>query len=159
MTTFITEHRASYGVEPICRIYETNFAVYGAHKVWRQLNREGICVARCTVERLMSKLGLRGVVRGKSFKTTISEAKAPRPADLVERDFAAERPNQRWVADLTYVASWSGFVYVAFVIDAYSRFLVGWQVSRSLRTDLWPRRRQRGARTGGVDLHAVTSSS
>ena len=120
----------------IRRVYDENFGVYGARKVWRQLHREGIAVARCTVERLMGELHLRGVRRGKPHRTTTPEAAAARPADLVERDFSAGRPNQLWVADLTYVATWSGFVYVAFVIDAFSRFLVGWQASRSLRTDL-----------------------
>jgi transposase InsO family protein len=104
--------------------------------VWRQLHREGITVARCTVERLMGELGLRGVVRGKTRRTTTPDATAARPADLVNRDFSAQRPNQLWVADLTYVATWSGFVYVALVIDAFSRFIVGWQASRSLRTGL-----------------------
>jgi putative transposase len=110
--------------------------VYGARKVWRQLHREGIAVARCTVERLMGELGLEGVRRGKPHRTTTPEAAAARPADLVERDFSASRPNQLWVADLTYVATWSGFVYVAFVVDAFSRFIAGWQAARSLRTDL-----------------------
>jgi putative transposase len=120
----------------IRRVYDDNFGVYGARKIWRQLHREGISVARCTVERLMGELGLQGVRRGKPRRTTTPDATAPRPADLVDRDFSATRPNQLWVADLTYVASWSGFVYVAFIIDAFSRFLVGWQASRSLRTDL-----------------------
>jgi putative transposase len=120
----------------IRRVYDDNFGVYGARKVWRQLHREGIPVARCTVERLMGELGLRGAVRGKTHRTTTPDAAAPRPADLVDRDFAAQRPNRLWVADLTYVATWSGFVYVAFIIDAFSRFIVGWQTSRSLRTDL-----------------------
>ena len=120
----------------IARVHAEHFGVYGARKVWRQLHREGIAVARCTVERLMRELGLRGAVRGKSRRTTTPDAAAARPADLVERDFAAQRPNQLWVADITYVATWSGFVYVAFVIDAFSRFLVGWQASRSLRTGL-----------------------
>jgi putative transposase len=120
----------------IHRVHEGNFGVYGARKVWRQLRREGIVVARCTVERLMRELGLQGVRRGKARRTTTSDGAASRPADLVARDFSASRPNQLWVADLTYVATWSGFVYVAFVIDAFSRFLVGWQASRSLRTDL-----------------------
>jgi putative transposase len=120
----------------IARVHAEHFGVYGARKVWRQLHREGISVARCTVERLMRELGLQGVRRGKTRRTTAPDATAPRPADLVERDFSAARPNQLWVADLTYVATWSGFVYVAFVIDAFSRFLVGWQASRSLRTDL-----------------------
>jgi putative transposase len=120
----------------IARVHAEHFGVYGARKVWRQLHREGIGVARCTVERLMRQLGLEGVRRGKARRTTTPDLTAPRPADLVERDFSAARPNQLWVADLTYVATWSGFVYVAFVIDAFSRFLVGWQASRSLRTDL-----------------------
>jgi putative transposase len=120
----------------IRRVYDDNFGVYGARKIWRQLGREGISVARCTVERLMGELGLQGVRRGKARRTTTPDATAPRPADLVDRDFSATRPNQLWVADLTYVATWSGFVYVAFIIDAFSRFLVGWQAARSLRTDL-----------------------
>jgi putative transposase len=120
----------------ITRVHAEHFGVYGARKVWRQLHREGIAVARCTVERLMRELGLRGAVRGKTRRTTTPDATTARPADLVDRDFAAQRPNQLWVADLTYVATWSGFVYVAFVIDAFSRFIVGWQASRSLRTDL-----------------------
>jgi putative transposase len=120
----------------IRRVHAEHFGVYGARKVWRQLHREGIAVARCTVERLMGELHLEGVRRGKAHKTTTPDQGATRPADLVERDFSAARPNQLWVADLTYVATWSGFVYVAFVIDAFSRFLVGWQASRSLRTDL-----------------------
>jgi putative transposase len=120
----------------ITRVHAEHFGVYGARKVWRQLHREGITVARCTVERLMRELGLEGVRRGKPHRTTTPEAAATRPADLVGRDFSATRPNQLWVADLTYVATWSGFVYVAFVIDVFSRFLVGWQASRSLRTDL-----------------------
>ena len=120
----------------IARVHRDNFGVYGARKIWRQLGREGIAVARCTVERLMADLGLEGVRRGKPRRTTTPDAATPRPADLVERDFSAQRPNQLWVADLTYVATWSGFVYVALVIDAFSRFLVGWQAARSLRTDL-----------------------
>jgi putative transposase len=120
----------------IGRVHAEHFGVYGARKVWRQLHREGICVARCTVERLMRELHLEGVRRGKTRRTTTPQETDSRPADLVERDFSATRPNQLWVADLTYVATWSGFVYVALVIDAFSRFLVGWQTSRSLRTDL-----------------------
>ena len=120
----------------IARVHRDNFGVYGARKVWRELHREGIRVARCTVERLMRELGLEGVRRGKTRRTTIPDEAAPRPADLVERDFSASRPNQLWVADLTYVATWSGFVYASFIFDAFSRFIVGWQVSRSLRTDL-----------------------
>jgi transposase InsO family protein len=120
----------------IRRVHEDNFGVYGARKVWRQLHREGGTVARCTVARLMRELHLEGVRRGKPRRTTTPDQGADRPADLVERDFSASRPNQLWVADLTYVATWSGFVYVAFVVDAFSRFIVGWQASRSLRTDL-----------------------
>jgi putative transposase len=120
----------------IARVHAEHFGVYGARKVWRQLHREGITVARCTVERLMGELELEGVRRGKPRRTTTADAAPARPADLVERNFSAARPNQLWVADLTYVATWSGFVYVAMVIDAFSRFLVGWQAARSLRTDL-----------------------
>jgi transposase InsO family protein len=174
MTSFIDEHRDSYGVEPICdvlpiapstyyeqkarqtdpsrlperarrdavlrediqRVWRENFSVYGPRKVWRQLKREGFEVARCTIERLMRDLGLRGAVRGRTFKTTITDDSASRPADLVRRDFTASRPNQLWVADLTYVATWRGFVYVAFVIDVFARRIVGWRASGSLRTDL-----------------------
>ncbi len=113
--------------------------VYGADKVWRQLRREGQSVARCTVERLMRADGLRGIVRGRAFTattTTTTDETAARPADLVQRDFSATRPNQLWVADLTYVATWSGFVYAAFVVDVLSRAIVGWRVSSSLRSDL-----------------------
>ncbi len=118
------------------RVFEENFGVYGARKVWRQLNREGFGVARCTTERLMRRMGLQGAVRGRSKRTTIHDEGDHRPADLVDRNFVASRPNQLWVADLTYVASWSGFVYVAFVVDVFSRFIVGWRASTSLRTDL-----------------------
>ncbi len=113
-----------------------HFGVYGARKLWRQLQRQGTVVARCTVERLMRELGLAGVVRGRHHRTTISDEVSPRPADLVERDFHAAVPNRLWVADLTYVRTWSGFAYVAFIIDACSRYIVGWHVSRSLRSDL-----------------------
>jgi len=174
MVTFIDEHRAHYGVEPICaqlpiapstyyyhkarevdpakiparhlrdkalkpqiqRVWEENFRVYGARKVWRQLKREGFSVARCTVERLMRKMGLQGVVRGKKKITTISGPAQDRAPDLVKRAFTASRPNQLWVADFTYVATWSGFVYVAFVIDVYARCIVGWRVSCSMKTEL-----------------------
>jgi putative transposase len=120
----------------IRRVWEENFRVYGVRKVWRQMKREGIETARCTVERLMRQMGLQGAVRGRKFKTTIADDAFARPADLVKREFAAERPNQLWVADLTYVATWRGFVYVAFVIDVFARRIVGWRVSNSLRTDL-----------------------
>ncbi len=122
--------------EKIERVWKEHFGVYGARKVWRQLMREEVEVARCTVERLMREMGLQGAVRGRTFKTTIPDDAASRPADLVQRDFTAERPNQLWVADLTYVATWVGFVYVAFITDVFSRRIVGWRVSRSLRSDL-----------------------
>jgi transposase InsO family protein len=123
--------------EQIERVWKENFAVYGARKVWRQLRREGIEVARCTVERLMRQMGLHGAVRGRRFKrTTIVDEDAMRPADLVQRDFTATAPNQLWVADLTYVATWQGFAYVAFITDVFSRRIVGWRVSNSLRSDL-----------------------
>jgi putative transposase len=174
MVSFIDEHRAQYGVEPICtqlpiapsvyyeqkaqetkpervpprvqrdiamsgqiqRVYEENFKVYGARKVWRQLGREDIGIARCTVERLMRSLGLQGVRRGKWCRTTIADTATNRPADLVQRQFKAARPNQLWVADFTYVATWTGFVYVAFVIDVFARRVIGWRVARSMQTDL-----------------------
>src|SRR3954466_3126151 len=115
----------------IRRVYEANFCVYGVRKVWRQLRREGTAVARCTVARLMRAMGLQGAVRGKPVRTTISDKAAPGPLDRVNRQFQAPRPNVLWVSDFTYVATWSGFVYVAFVIDAYARRIVGWQVSRT----------------------------
>jgi len=119
------------------RVFDENFAVYGAEKVWRQLIREDVAVARCTVERLMREEGLRGAVRGRAWKiTTVADEAAKRPADLVHREFTATRPNQLWVADITYVATWVGFVYVAFVVDVFSRTIVGWRVSSSLRSDL-----------------------
>ena len=117
------------------RVWQANLQVYGADKVWRQLNREGITVARCTVERLMRRQGLRGVVRGKVVRTTISDNKAPCPLDRVNRQFKAERPNQLWVSDFTYVSTWQGWLYVAFVIDVYARRIVGWRVSSSMHTD------------------------
>jgi putative transposase len=119
------------------RVWDQNFQVYGVEKVWEQLNREGIRVARCTVGRLMADLGLRGAVRGHSFKVTTHAADgAERPLDLVDRDFTASRPNELWVSDLTYVRMAGRFAYVAFVIDVYARYIVGWQVSNSLRSDL-----------------------
>lgn len=173
MKAFIDEHRAVYGVEPICRVlpiapstyyaharcqaaperrspraqrdevlsghiqrvWEENFQVYGVRKVWRQLKREGVVAARCTVERLMRRLDLQGVVRGKPVKTTISDKAKPCPLDKVNRQFRAERPNALWVSDFTYVSTWQGFVYVAFVIDVFARRIVGWRVSSSARTD------------------------
>ena len=171
MIAFIDDHRAAYGVEPICkvlpiapstyhahaacrvdpkrasararsdaavsreirRVWDENFQVYGVRKVWRQLKREGIDVARCTVARLMRQMGLKGVMHGKPVRTTISDKAAPCPADKVNRQFQAPRPNALWVADFTYVATWQGFVYVAFVIDAFARRIVGWRVSRTAR--------------------------
>jgi putative transposase len=122
-------------VPQIERVWQANMQVYGADKVWRQLGREGTAVARCTVERLMRRLGLRGVMRGKVVRTTISDSKAPCPLDKVNRQFQAERPNQLWVSDFTYVSTWQGWLYVAFVIDVFARRIVGWRVSSSMRTD------------------------
>jgi putative transposase len=122
--------------EEIKRIYDANYEVYGARKIWRQLRRDGKPVARCTVERLMRKAGLRGVVRGKTWKITKPDTSASRPADLVDRQFTVPAPNRLWVADLTYVRTWAGMTYTAFVIDAYSRMILGWQTSTSLRADL-----------------------
>lgn len=120
----------------IKRIWEENFQVYGVRKVWHQLKHDQAGVARCTVERLMRADGLAGAVRGRKNKTTIPDESATRPADLVNRDFTATRPNRLWVADLTYISTWRGFVFAAFVIDVFSRKIVGWRVSNSLRTDL-----------------------
>lgn len=176
MVSFIDAHRASHGVESICkqlpiapslyyehkaraadptrlpprlrrdrelapeigRVHEENFGVYGVRKVWRQLGREGRGVARCTVARLMLGLGLQGVVRGRRCRTTISDDSAARPLDRVKRQFHASRPNQLWVADFTYVATWSGFVYVAFVIDVFARRIIGWRAARSMHAELVP---------------------
>jgi len=120
----------------IRRVWDENFQVYGVRKVWRQLNREEIFVARCTVERLMRDMGLTGAVRGRKFKTTTPGDEASRPTDLVKRNFKASRPNQLWIADLSYVSTWRGFAYVAFVIDVFARYIVGWCVSDSLKTDM-----------------------
>ena len=124
-------------VNEIQTTYDENHFVYGARKIWIALNKKGIVVARCTVERLMGDMGLVGARRGRAFKvTTLGDDRLPRPADLVERDFTAPGPNRLWVADLTYVKTHTGWVYVAFVIDVFSRRVVGWQVSTSLRSDL-----------------------
>jgi transposase InsO family protein len=169
MIAFIDDHRAAYGVEPICkvlriapstyhahaavradpdkgsarsrrdvglcaeirRVHEANFGVYGVRKIWRQLRREGVPAARCTVARLMRQMGLQGVVRGSSTRTTVPDRATPCPADKVNRQFRAPRPNQLWVSDFTYVATWQGFVFVAFVIDTFARRIVGWRVSRN----------------------------
>jgi putative transposase len=120
----------------IQRVFDENYGVYGARKVWRQLHREGIEVARCTVERLMRQDGLAGRVRGRRRRTTIPGDAGARPADLVDRQFSASAPNELWIADITYVATWSGFAYGAFVTDVFSRRIVGWRVSNTLRTDL-----------------------
>jgi putative transposase len=174
MVSFIDQHRAEYGVEPICaqlpiapstyydhkareaeperlpprfrrdaeisqeiqRVWDENFQVYGARKIWRQLCREGVAVARCTLERLMQSMGLQGVVRGSKRRTTISRDKTDYPVDRVKRQFTAMRPNELWVADFTYVATWAGFVSVALVIDVFSRRIISWRVSRSMHTDL-----------------------
>jgi transposase InsO family protein len=140
-------------IEEIKRVWKENFCVYGARKIWRQLNRESIKAARCTVQRLMKSIGIQGVVRGCRCKTTVGNPKADHPSDLVKRQFTATRPNQLWVADFTYVATWIGFVYVAFVIDVFARMIVGWRVSDSMRSELvldaleqalWARARPKG---------------
>jgi putative transposase len=150
-------------VEQIQRVWDENLSVYGADKVWAQLNDEGIRVARCTVERLMRRMGLSGNRRGRTWTiTTISDERLERPADLVDRDFTAPAPNRLWVADLTYVKTHYGWVYVAFVIDVFSRMVVGWQASTSLRSDLaldalemaiWNRQR------AGVDVSGLVHHS
>ena len=120
------------GLKPdITRIFKENFEVYGVRKVWRQLKRENFDVARCTVERLMKEMGLHGVIRGKPLRTTFSDKAALCPLDHVNRQFHATAPNRLWVSDFTYVSTWAGMVYVAFVIDVYARFIVGWRVSRT----------------------------
>ncbi len=173
MRSFVDQYRATYGVEPLCkvlqiapsgyrrhiaqqrnparrcaraqrddwlmpeiqRVWTANLQVYGADKVWHHLNREGVQVARCTVERLMRRQGLQGVRRGKVLRTTISDKAAICPLDKVNRQFRAERPNQLWVSDFTYVSTWQGWLYVAFVIDVFARRIVGWRVSSHMRTD------------------------
>ena len=120
----------------IQRVWDDNFQVYGARKIWRQLNREETLVARCTVERLMRDMGLQGAVRGKKCNTTTPGDETSRPAELVQRNFKASRPNELWIADLTYGATWRGFAYVAFVIDVFARMIVGCRASNSLRNDL-----------------------
>jgi putative transposase len=122
--------------EQIARVHQQNYGVFGARKVWLTLNRDGIAVARCTVERLMRRLGLRGAVRGRRVRTTIPDPGAARATDLVQRNFDVTAPNRLWVADFTYVASWAGTVYVAFVIDAYARRIVGWRADTTMRTSL-----------------------
>ncbi len=146
------------------RVFEENFRVYGVRKVWRQLRREGFDVARCTVARLMRAMGLAGVIRGKPVRTTVSDKGAPCPLDRVNRQFRAPAPNRLWVSDFTYVATWAGFVYVAFVIDTYARRIVGWRASRTAHTSfvldaleqaLHDRRPMRG---GGLVHHSDRGS-
>jgi putative transposase len=144
----------------IARVHAANLDVYGADKIWTQLNREGIRVARCTIERLMREMGLSGVRRGRAYKvTTHADERQHRPSDLVERNFTAPAPNRLWVADLTYVKTHSGWVYAAFIVDVFSRMVVGWQLSNSLRSSLaidalemaiWNRTRDGGDLTGLV---------
>ena len=150
----------------IRRVHQDNYGVYGARKVWRQLTREGTAVARCTVERLMRQDGLAGAVRGARTRTTRPDPKAARPQDLVERKFVAQRPDQLWVVDFTYVPTWVGFVYVAFCVDVYSRMITGWRASRSMSTDLvldalemgiWHRQRQ-GRSIQGLVHHSDAGS-
>lgn len=117
------------------QVWNANFQVYGADKVWKQMNREGVRVARCTVERLMKRMGLQGARRGKVVRTTVPDANAPCPLDRVNRHFKADRPDQLWVSDFTYVSTWQGWLYVAFVIDVYARRIVGWRVSKTMHTD------------------------
>jgi len=119
----------------IDRLWRANREVYGAKKVWRAMHRQGVAVARCTVERLMRDLGLKGEVRGRGVRTTWSDPAAANPLDRVNRNFTAQRPNQLWVPDFTFVSTWQGFAYVAFIVDVYSRFIVGWRVSRNMKTD------------------------
>jgi putative transposase len=123
-------------VEHIARVHKDNYGVFGARKVWLTLNREGIPVARCTVERLMRRLGLRGAVRDRRVFTTVADPEAARPKDLVQRRFDVAAPNRLWVADFTYVPTWAGMVYVAFVIDAYARRILGWRADTTMRTSL-----------------------
>ena len=144
------------------RVHEDNYGVYGARKIWSELNRQGVDVARCTVERLMREIGLRGLLRDRSPRTTRPAAETGRPRDLVKRDFTATRVNELWVADITYVRTAAGWVYAAFVLDVYSRLIVGWQVATSLYTDLaldalqmaiW-RRQAAGANLTGLVHHS-----
>jgi putative transposase len=202
---FISDHRARFGVEPICRVltehgvpiapstyydavrrgpsaravrdqrlkaaiarvHGENYGVYGARKVWLALNREGTPVARCTVERLMRELGLAGARRGRRIRTTRPDAAAARPADLVRRQFTAPGPDRLWVADFTYVPTWTGMVYVAFVIDAYSRRILGWRAATTMRTSLvldalehalWSRRRNGSRDLAGLVHHTDAGS-
>ena len=146
-----TRARRDDALKPeVQRVFEENFRVYGVRKVWRQLKREGHDVARCTVARLMQTLGLQGVIRGKPVRTTISDKATPCPLDHVNRQFKAAHPNALWLSDFTYVATWAGFVYVAFVIDAYARRIVGWRASRTAHAGLCSTRWNRLCMTGGL---------
>jgi putative transposase len=155
-------------VAEIRRVHQANYGVYGARKVWAQLRREGIEVARCTVERLMRAHGIRGAVRGAAKRhTTLPDPRAAIPADLVDRDFRAEAPNRLWVADITYLRTFSGWVYAAFVLDVFSRRVLGWQLARHLRTDLaldaleqaiWTRQRNGGRDLSGLVHHSDRGS-
>jgi putative transposase len=160
------QRRDALLVMEIRRVHAANFGVYGARKVWLALNREGICVARCTVERLMRADGLAGAVRGKVKRTTIADPAGQRPADLVGRRFAPPEPDRLWVADITYVSTWSGWVYVAFVIDAYARRILGWRTGTTMSTQLvldaleqavWTRQRQ-GSSLDSVVAHSDRGS-
>jgi putative transposase len=151
----------------IARVHHENYGVYGARKVWLHLNREGIAVARCTVERLMKALRLQGVRRGRTVRTTRPDTAAARPADLCNRQFNPPRPDALWVTDFTYVATWAGFVYVAFVLDAFSRRILGWKAATSMRTDLvldalemaiWTRTQAGVADLTGLVAHADAGS-
>lgn len=151
----------------ISRVHRDNYDVYGARKVWLELNREGTCVARCTVERLMRELGLRGARRGRKVRTTRPDPAAARPADLVGRQFSPPAPDRLWVADYTYVPTWAGMVYVAFVIDAYSRRILGWRAATTMKTSLvldaleqalWTRRRDGSADLSGLVHHTDAGS-
>jgi putative transposase len=127
--------RDAWLMPQIEQVFNANMSVYGADKVWHQLKREGVRVARCTVERLMRGMGLRGAKRGKGVRTTVAQAGAPCPQDRVNRQFKADRPNELWVSDFTYVSTWQGWLYVAFIIDVYARCIVGWRVSTTMHTD------------------------
>lgn len=160
-STMCRRHRVMK--ERITEVFDQNYRVYGIHKIWKQLRREGEVVGRDQVGRLMGELGLEGARRGKKRRTTTADPSAPRPPDLVDRDFSATRPNQLWVADFTYVSTWSGFAYAAFVIDVFSRMIVGWRVATTMTTDLvldtlemalW----RRDERVAGVICHSDAGS-
>ena len=151
----------------IARVHADNYGVYGARKVWLQLNREGVTVARCTVERLMKSQGLQGVRRGRRWRTTIGDPAVARPADLVERHFDPPAPDRLWVADFTYCPTWAGMIYVAFVIDAYSRRIIGWRTAAHMRTQLildalehalWTRRQAGRPAPAGLICHSDAGS-